>query len=225
MISIIIPVFNEMNTINKTIESICQSQKNTDFEIIVVDADIQEKTLKVIENTNVKKITSPKGRSKQMNKGVDISLGSILLFLHADTELPENALKKIADFMNKETYVGGAFDLYINSQKKIYRFIEAVASIRSRITKIPYGDQAVFIKKEYFLEIGGFPDFPLMEDVELMLKIKKARKKIIIFPEKVKTSSRRWEKEGVVYCTLRNWLLVTMYYLGVHPDKLVNFYK
>ncbi|MGD0283471.1 MAG: glycosyl transferase family 2, partial [Dissulfurispiraceae bacterium] len=91
--------------------------------------------------------------------------------------------------------------------------------------RIPYGDQAIFIWKEYFHAAGGFREIPIMEDVELMRRIKKTGDKIYIIPEKVKTSPRRWEKEGIVYCTLRNWTLITLYFAGMPPEKLVKFYK
>ena len=113
----------------------------------------------------------------------------------------------------------------IQSGRRVFRLIETGASLRSRITRVPYGDQAIFIRKDYFESIGGFSEIPLMEDVELMRRIKKGGGRIFIIPQKVMTSPRRWEKEGIVYCTLRNWTLITLYFLGVPPEKLTAFYK
>lgn len=223
-ISIIIPVLNEQKTINETIEKIYASNKVV-FEIIVVDCDPKGSTIESVKKSNVIKLISQRGRAKQMNAGAKKASGKILLFLHSDTELPNDALNKISTLFNTANYVAGAFDLEINDKKTIFRIIEKVASFRSRLTSIPYGDQAIFVDKDYFKKIGGFSDIPLMEDVELMQRIKKLKGKIHIFKETVKTSSRRWQKEGVFYCTIRNWFLICFYYLGVSPEKLVRFYK
>jgi rSAM/selenodomain-associated transferase 2 len=173
----------------------------------------------------VVKIFSEKGRAKQMNAGASVANGEILIFLHADTELPGQALKKIYSFMEQNAYVGGAFDLGIKSDKFIFKVIGTLSSLRSRLNRIPFGDQAIFIRREYFNQIGGYKEIPLMEDAELMRRIKKSGNKIWIFYDRVMTSPRRWEKEGVIYCTLRNWTLQALYFLGISPHKLANFYK
>ena len=160
-----------------------------------------------------------------MNTGVSIARGEILIFLHADTELPFHALEKIHSLLERKEYVGGAFDLGIKSNKFIFRVIEKLSSLRSRLNRIPFGDQAIFMRREYFDRIGGYKEIPLMEDVELMRRIKKSGNKIWIFDDRVMTSPRRWEKEGVIYCTLRNWTLRTLYLLGISPDKLATFYN
>ena len=223
--SFIIPVYREAEIINSTIDHLMCLQKFAAAEIIVADGDQEGSTLREISNTNVKKILCPEGRARQMNCGAAKSSGDILIFLHADTRLPENALKKIATLLEDETFVGGAFDLGIDSQRFAFRIIEKIASIRSRLTRIPYGDQAIFIRRDYFQSLGGFKDIPIMEDVELMRRIKRRRGKINILKDKVKTSPRRWETEGVVFCTLRNWFLITLYLLGAKPETLAKFYK
>jgi rSAM/selenodomain-associated transferase 2 len=223
--SLIIPVYREAEIINSTVDRLMCLQKFADAEIIVADGDPQGCTLKQISNTSVKKILCPKGRARQMNFGVAKSSGDILIFLHADTRLPENALKKIATILEDKAIVGGAFDLGIDSERFAFRIIEKMASWRSRLTRIPYGDQGIFIRRDYFRALGGFQDIPLMEDVELMQRVKRNQGKIFILKEKVKTSSRRWESEGIIYCTLRNWLLITLYLSGVKPEKLVRFYR
>lgn len=222
-ISIIIPVWNEMSIINQTIKGIFRLEYNGDIEIIVVDADPEGKTIKAIQDNDVIKATSEKGRAKQMNKGASIAGGDILLFLHADTGLPENALDDIFSAVEKG-YKCGAFNLGIKSERFVFRIIESAVNIRTRLTHIPYGDQAIFAEKEYFEGLGGFPDVPLMEDVEIMREIKRRGDKIRIVHEKVMTSPRRWEKEGVIRCTLRNRALITLYYLGVSPKRLARFY-
>ncbi len=159
-----------------------------------------------------------------MNLGAKEASGEIFLFLHADTFLPENAPNLIKAAIDDQQAVAGAFDLGIRSPKLIFRLIEKMVYIRSRITRIPYGDQGIFIKKSFFEKIGGFHPLPLMEDVNLMRRVKKAGGKIAFIHNKVSTSPRRWEKEGIISCTLRNWILILLYLTGVPAEKLSKFY-
>ena len=223
--SIIVPVLNEADQINSTIEYLHKQKMDGICEIIVVDGGPDGGTIKNIQNKSVKAITSQKGRGKQMNAGAEIACGEILVFLHADTKLPPDAFEKISKVLENEKYVGGAFDLGIDSEKLLLKYIAARARLRSHLNRIPYGDQAIFIRKSYFDKIGRFKEIPLMEDVELMHRIKKRGDKIFILPDRVKTSPRRWEIEGVFYTTLRNQVLVNLYYLGVNPDKLAKYYR
>lgn len=121
--------------------------------------------------------------------------------------------------------IGGAFDLGIESDRFAFRIIEIMGSLRSRLTRLPYGDQAIFIRADFFRKIGGFKEIPLMEDVELMQRIKNNEAQIIILKDRVLTSPRRWEKEGIIFCTLRNWLLAILFSLGIKPEILARFYK
>jgi rSAM/selenodomain-associated transferase 2 len=224
-ISIIIPVLNESGIINFTIEHLYTLDSADTVEIIVVDGSPHGETINTITGSDVQKISGQKGRGSQMNQGAAVAGGDILLFLHADTRLSHDALNQIVAATKQPDVVGGAFDLRIQSEKKIFRLIEQAASIRSRLTRIPYGDQAIFFKKRFFDQIGGYRDIPIMEDVELMQRVRKAGKKIKFISRKVQTASRRWEKEGIVYCTLRNWSIRTLYLLGVPPEKLKKFYS
>lgn len=160
-----------------------------------------------------------------MNEGAALAKGNILLFLHVDTLLPRDALRLIWSAMEVNRFVAGAFDLGIESSKPVFRIIERAASLRSRITRIPFGDQAIFVRKDYFMQIGGYGEIPVMEDVEIMDRIKKQGGQIFIIPRRARTASRRWEKEGIVRCTLRNWTLQILYFLGISPHKLARFYK
>jgi rSAM/selenodomain-associated transferase 2 len=224
-ISVIIPALFEQETINRTIASLYGHGFAGALEIIVVDGDPHASTLSSIEDTRVKKVLSEKGRASQMNKGASMAHGSILLFLHADTEIPGSGLEQICSLMSKGRYVAGAFELGIRAEGLRFRVIEKMASLRSRLTRVPYGDQALFIEKGRFLSLGGFAVLPLMEDVELMRRVKKSGGKICVIASKVSTSPRRWETEGTIYCTLRNWLLVLLYLCGVSPERLARFYK
>jgi rSAM/selenodomain-associated transferase 2 len=223
--SIIVPAFHEGENIHDLTECLNRLDSDITSEIIVVDGAQEKDTLGAIHNDNVIKISSEKGRAKQMNAGASAARGEILIFLHADTELPIHALKKIHSLLEQKEYVGGAFDLGIKSDKFIFKVIGKLSSWRSRLNRIPFGDQAIFIRREYFDKIGGYKEIPIMEDAELMRRIKKSRNKIWIFYERVMTSPRRWEKEGVICCTLRNWTLQALYLLGISPHKLVMYYK
>jgi rSAM/selenodomain-associated transferase 2 len=223
--SVIIPAFHEGKRINRLIENLDGLDSDKTIEIIVVDGAPEKDTLNVIHDAHVIRITSERGRATQMNAGASKARGEILVFLHADTELPKQALRKIGAFVEQREYVGGAFDLGIKSNKFIFKLIGVLSSLRSRLNSIPFGDQAIFIRREFFKQIGGYKEIPLMEDVELMRRIKKSGNRIWIFYDRVMTSPRRWEKEGVIYCTLRNWTLRTLYFLGVSPEKLSIYYK
>jgi rSAM/selenodomain-associated transferase 2 len=224
-ISIIVPAWRETSLINHSIQRIFDLRYDGKFEVIVVDGSPEGETVRSVKDDRVKTLIARRGRSIQMNAGSARAKGEVLLFLHADTTLPEHALEKISEVMGDRGVVGGAFDLGIDSGRSVFRLIENVASLRSRITRIPYGDQGIFIRKDHFQAIGGFREIPLMEDVELMRRIRKAGARIAIIREKVKTSPRRWEDEGILFCTLRNWMLMSLYLLGVSPERLARFYR
>jgi rSAM/selenodomain-associated transferase 2 len=223
--SFIIPVWNEEAIISGTIQHVRDLRASGNAEIIVVDGDPAGRTIKIAHHLGVKTAISEKGRGNQMNVGASLAAGEILIFLHADTLLPPDALELIETAMADGSCIAGAFDLAIDSEKPAFRLIEKAASFRSRMTRIPYGDQTIFARKSDFLSLGGFRDILLMEDVEFMRRIKKRQGKICIIGKAVRTSPRRWEREGIVYTTLRNWLLIALYYCGAKPESLVRFYR
>jgi rSAM/selenodomain-associated transferase 2 len=224
-VSVIIPVFCEPTVINRTIGTIRRRRGGDAAEIIVADGQSEGETIAAIRDAAVQKVLSEKGRGRQLNRGAAIAAGDVLVFLHADTVLPPAAFERIAGAMRDEGCVGGAFDLRIDSRRMAFRVIETFASLRSRLTRIPYGDQAIFIRASYFRTLGGFREIPIMEDVDLMRRIRRERGRIVIFREPVMTSARRWEKEGPVFGTLRNWFLMTLYLCGVAPERLARFYR
>ncbi|HWR89998.1 MAG TPA: TIGR04283 family arsenosugar biosynthesis glycosyltransferase [Dissulfurispiraceae bacterium] len=225
MLSVIIPAWRESASINALIDHIGRIDPLVPRQIIVVDGHPDGDTIAVIHDESVITLLSRQGRGTQMNRGASVARGEILLFLHADTGLPEGAFRKICSVMEKGEYAGGAFTLGIRSERIIFRIIEKGAFIRSWVTGIPYGDQGIFISRDVFEKIGGYSEIPLMEDVEIVRRIKKAGGRMAVLPDRVLTSPRRWEKEGVVYGTLRNWTLITLYSLGVSPSHLVKFYR
>ncbi len=222
--SIIIPVLNEGDRINALIEQIHNQGFEFPYEVIVVDGDPPGGTVEAIQSGDVLTIITEKGRGRQMNAGAAVARGDILIFLHADTMLPDGALKKISRALERQDYVGGAFDLKIDSDRLFLRYISVRASLRSRLNRIPYGDQAIFMRKKYFDQIGRFKDIPLMEDVEFMRRVKRDGRKIHILPDKVTTSARRWQRDGALYTTVRNQVLVALFRLGVSPGRLAKYY-
>ena len=223
--SIIIPVLNEHAVIREAIGRIRSLDRGEAAEIIVVDGDPAGGTLRTIADGAVRKLLSEPGRGRQLNRGAGAASGEILLFLHADTKLPADALIRIGEALRDETLAGGAFDLAIESPRRVFRTIERVASIRTRLTRIPYGDQAIFLRRNWFRSLGGFREIPIMEDVDLMRRLKQAGGRIAILPERVVTSARRWEQEGILYTTLRNWSLVTLFLCGVDAGWLARWYR
>lgn len=223
-ISIVIPVFHEEAIINDAIIRLENMASDEAVEVMVADGSAGAETLKAINRPNCGGIVAGKGRGKQMNAGAAAVSGDVVVFLHVDTELPCDAFRRISLIMRTGRFVGGAFDLGIADRGCAFRIIERAASLRSRLTRIPYGDQAIFFKRDYFLEIGGYRELAIMEDVDLMRRVKEKGGRICFIDQRVKTSSRRWRKEGVVTCTLRNWTIMLLYLLGVAPERLEKWY-
>jgi len=225
-ISIIIPVFREEAIIGKLLSHLRElPAREVMSEVIVVDGDPSGSTIKTIGQSSILTATSRPGRAVQMNHGASLATGAVLLFLHADTFLPQNVLTHISTCLADERFVGGAFNLGIASDRRIFRITEKYVALRTRITRVPFGDQAIFLRREYFERIGGYKSIPLMEDVELMSRVRKRGDRICIISEKVMTSARRWEQEGIIRCTLRNWLFQVLYLFGVPPEHLAKHYR
>lgn len=224
-ISIVVPVLYEQDTIAGLLRHLRQIDgENDSVEIIVVDGDPRGGTIRRIEDDGVVTMTSKPWRSRQMNAGAAVARGDILLFLHADTLLPRNALIEITDALREERYVGGAFRMRFDSDRPVYRFMSAFVTLRSRWNGLPYGDQSIFIRRDYFERSGGYREIPVMEDVELVGRIRRAGGRLKILDATVQTSRRRMEAEGVARRALLNWMMTILYRFGVSPEKLVRFY-
>ncbi|MEP0794688.1 TIGR04283 family arsenosugar biosynthesis glycosyltransferase [Trichocoleus sp. DQ-A3] len=221
-ISIIIPVLNEAaDTIRSTLASV---QNVENVEVIVVDGGSQNETVALVQSWGVKVLFSTAGRACQMNAGATAATGDILLFLHADTSLPLGFEKLVPLTLAQSGTVAGAFELKINSPMRSLRLVERMVNWRSRFFSLPYGDQAIFLKASLFHDIGGFPNLPIMEDCELICRLKRLGR-ISIAPAPVMTSARRWQKLGVLKTTLINQIVILGYFLGVSPSQLVKFYR
>lgn len=223
-ISVVIPVYNEADRINETVRHVWKIAGGQPVEIIVVDGGPGHSTLKAITSPDVIKVESRPGRGIQMNVGAAVATGDILLFLHADTALPHNALNSIRRALAGRAQAG-AFSLSIDSPRAALACVAFFANMRSRIERIPYGDQAQFIPTSLFRDMGGYAGIPIMEDVELFLRIRLEGLPIVILRDKVKTSPRRWESEGILRRTLKNWRLRFLYRFGASPESLHKDYR
>lgn len=222
--SVIIPVLHESKIINTLLDSLKLFKKDEAVEIIVVDGSPTQDTLDAISAKDIRKYSSPQGRGRQMNEGAAHATGEVLVFLHADTFLPSNAFSLITTTLEDERFVGGAFTLGIQSQNFLLKMIALLSTLRSRLTRAPYGDQVIFLRKSFFTKIGGYRDIPLMEDVEIMRRVRKNHGEIFIHSTKVMTSDRRWTQEGLLYATVRDLLIIFLYWAGYPAEKLARFY-
>jgi rSAM/selenodomain-associated transferase 2 len=232
-LSIIIPVYREAFLISSTIHAILKIKIPIHFEIIVSDGESNTSTLTHLREDKtlprkhpIKLISAPRGRGPQLNAGVKAAVGELFIFLHADTRMDQKGMNRLLTSWQDhvDPLFCGAFDLQIDSEKKVFRMIEKVASARSRLTKIPYGDQGIFMSRQLFEKINGFPNIPIMEDVGIMSKVKKLSVTPVFLPHTISTSARRWEDQGILYTTLRNWILICLYFLGISPEMLAKYY-
>lgn len=220
-ISIIIPTLNESKNIQATLSS---TQISTNIEVIVVDGGSKDNTVDMAECFGVKVITGYQNRARQMNAGAKNATGDILLFLHADTVLPADFDAMIRTAMQQPLTVAGAFALRINATQSGLRLVEWGVKLRSKWFNMPYGDQAIFMTKDKFNDIGGFPELPIMEDFELIRNLKSLGK-ITFISVPVITSPRRWLKKGILQTTLINQIVIIAYFLGVSPQRIRSWYR
>lgn len=223
-ISVIIPVWNEQETVNQVVRHVRDVAGRHPVEIIVADGHPQATTLAVLSEPEVIRVRASQGRAVQMNAGATGAKGDVLLFLHADTRLPSKAFQYIREYVESGCRAG-AFDLSIDSRHPWLTLVARVASLRSRLERVPYGDQAHFFCAEHFRELGGYAEIPIMEDVDMFRRIRRMGRGICILPHRVRTSPRRWEKEGMVWRTLKNWWLRLRFALGADPVDLAGYYK
>ncbi len=220
-ISIIIPVLNEARQLSKTLSILKQA---ADIEVIVVDGGSQDQTQAIAHSLGVVVIQSAIGRAHQMNAGAAQATGNIVLFLHADTQLPKDFDAAIRDALCQPNVIAGAFRLAIDAPSWKLRVIEWGVNARSRYLQMPYGDQAIFLKTTTFQALGGFPALPIMEDFELVRQLKRHGRIAIVSPAVI-TSGRRWQTLGIVRTTLINQLVILTYFLGVSPDRIARWYR
>lgn len=220
LISIIIPTLNEEEHLPALLFSLLEYEG---IEIIVADGGSTDGTRKLAASTQVKWVRAAGGRGPQLNAGARVAGGHILMFLHCDTILPDSFRETVESVLNSPGTAAGVFRLKIEASGKKYRLIEWGANFRSRFLGLPYGDQVLFVRKADFSRAGGFPDQPLLEDLELVRRLKRFGK-IRIAPFPVVTSARRWQRLGVWQATLLNQFILIGYLLGMDPGRLADIY-
>lgn len=220
-LTVIIPAKNEAAHISDTV---WLAMREAGVEVVVVDGGSADGTPELARAAGAITISSPPGRAIQMNAGASAASGDTLLFLHADTALPPGYHSHIEDTLAIPGVVAGAFTLRVDSPENGIRIVEWLANFRSRVMRMPYGDQGIFMRAEVFRDAGGFPEIPIMEDYELMRRLNR-RGRVVTADASVVTSARRWERLGVLRTTVINQLVIIGYHMGVSPEKLKRLYK
>jgi len=227
LVSIIIPTLNEVQNVLSLINKL---SRLPEVEVIFSDGGSSDGTRSEIEfysraRSNVHLIHAPRCRSQQMNAAAKRAKGEWLIFLHADTELPAESFHAFLRTVKKHPRLNsGAFTFRVANKRWVYRYLEFYVGLRCKLLKLPFGDQAIFVKRAFFEEVGGYrEDFPLMEDMELIQRLNKQKGfSVLKFP--VYTSARRFETDGYLRRSCGNLYLQVLYKLGVHPKKLAKRY-
>jgi rSAM/selenodomain-associated transferase 2 len=221
-LSIIVPCLNEAAGIVETLEAL-QALRRRGAEVVLVDGGSSDDSVARGEPWVDRVLTAPRGRAAQMNAGAAQARGEILLFLHADSRLPDAADGLIVDSLRRSRKSWGRFDVRIAGRHPLLRVVEAMMNARSRFTGIATGDQGMFVTRSLFDAAGGFPEIALMEDVEMSRRLKRYGKPLCV-RHRITTSARRWERHGVLRTILLMWRLRFAYWLGADPNRLAASY-
>jgi rSAM/selenodomain-associated transferase 2 len=221
-LSIIVPVLNEQAGIAAMLQDL-SGLRARGAEVIVVDGGSRDDTVALARPLCDRLIAAPRGRAAQMNAGAGVARGDVLLFLHADTGLPADADRLVCDGLAASGRPWGRFDVRIDGRHPLLPLIAAMMNLRSRLTGIATGDQAIFVDRGAFTAVGGFPDIALMEDIVLSRRLKRLGRPLCLSARAL-TSGRRWEKHGVVRTILTMWRLRLAFFLGAEPAKLAASY-
>ena len=221
-ISVIIPTLHEEKALPGTLARLRHPAFS---EVLVVDGGSRDKTVADIALANplTRVLNAPTGRARQMNAGAAVAKGEILLFLHADTLLPTMAADVIINTMADTRIVGGRFDARLVPDRGLLWLVGRMMSWRSRLTGVATGDQAIFVRRKVFEDLGGFPDIPIMEDIAFSRRLKQAGL-VAALHSCVMTSGRRWERHGTINTILLMWWLRLLFFLGVSPNRLKRLY-
>ena len=221
MLSIVVPVLNEAAEIETTLQALAPL-RTRGCEVIVVDGGSADDTLALAKSLADRTIAAPRGRASQMNAGGATAKGDVLLFLHADTRLPENADALVIDALSRSRRAWGRFD--VRFTKGALPLIAWTMNVRSRLTGIATGDQAMFVTRKAFEGVGGFPEIALMEDIALSARLKRISRSACV-SARVTTSPRRWQKHGTIRTILLMWRLRFAYFFGAPPEALARAYR
>lgn len=221
MISIISPVYNEEKILSKNHPLFRKLSSYAEF--IFVDAGSTDRGLEAAPGY-AKVLTCKKGRAAQMNYGASFAKGDILFFLHADNHILPEALFSIEKTISENNFIGGCLTQRIDKNGVIYRLIESQGNLRARFSKVFYGDQGIFARKDIFLKMGGFPQVPIMEDVLFSRRLRDFGKAVVL-PDKIFVSARRWQSRGIIKTfLLYNWIIL-LFRFGYPLDKIKRLYE
>jgi rSAM/selenodomain-associated transferase 2 len=228
--TVVIPTLNEAGVIATTLERTVTLGFD---DIIVVDGGSTDGTTAIVQSAgaglprnaavSLRLISASAGRARQLNAGAAAAMGDVLLFLHADSHLPPHARPSIEEALTDPAVVGGRFDVRFDRPSRWGRVISALMNVRSRLTRISTGDQAIFVRRRSFEGLGGFSDIPIMEDIDLSMRLKRTGRTAAL-SDCVTTSFRRWERQGPMRTILLMWSLRFLYWIGVSPHRLARFY-
>jgi len=221
-LSVIMPVLDEGEGIGATLDALA-NLRSLGTEVIVVDGGSRDATIQRARLRADRVISAPRGRAPQMNAGAAKAAGDVLLFLHADTRLPADADHVVLNGLERSGRAWGRFDVSIDGRAPLLAVVGRLMNLRSRLTGIATGDQAIFVRREAFQTAGGFPELPLMEDIALCKRLKRVSRPLCL-AERVVTSGRRWEKHGVLRTMVLMWRLRLAYLLGADPKELARQY-
>jgi rSAM/selenodomain-associated transferase 2 len=221
-LSIIMPVLNEGEGIAAALDALAVL-RSLGTEVMVVDGGSRDATIQRARLRADRVIAAPRGRALQMNAGAEKASGDVLLFLHADTRLPADADHVVLNGLERSGRVWGRFDVEIEGRSPLLRIIAGVMNLRSRLTGVATGDQAIFARRDTFQAAGGFAAIPLMEDIELCKRLRRLSRPLCL-RERVITSGRRWEKHGLLNTVVLMWRLRLAYFFGADPKELARLY-
>lgn len=222
-LSIIVPVLNEAKELPVLLERLLSLTRHG-CEVIIVDGGSQDGSADIAECAGFTVVRAPRGRARQMNAGAARATGKVLLFLHADTQLPDGTAVLIAQALSGDESQWGRFDVCIAGRPVMLRVVGRMMNLRSRLSGIATGDQAMFVTRVAFDAVGGIPDQPLMEDIELSKRLRKMSRPACI-ARCVTTSGRRWETHGVWRTILLMWRLRWAYWRGIPASQLAQAYR
>ena len=218
-IGAVVPVLNEAGTIESALAALACAH-----ERIVVDGGSDDATRALADATGARVIGAERGRASQMNAGAALAVSEVLVFVHADTRLPPDWCDRVRDALRDEARRWGRFDVELDDPGLLLRVVGWAMNLRSRLTGICTGDQAIFVRRDAFEEVGGFAPIALMEDIELSGRLRRRYGRPVALTARVRVSARRWRRDGILRTILRMWIYRSLYWFGASPDRLHELY-